>query len=532
VKVIVDGKPCIALIDCGAVVSLIKPDIAEGLVSKSNVNLIDIQGNKIPTLGVKNVTITFLDSIKVQHDFIVIDTYSFQADILLGIDFLRLYGIKLDWSNNFMYAFENVIPLLEEGAESKVSERLAKMEAEVEDLRRNILHFKEPSARVESQAASTEHLALRPIALGCDFQVIGRLLETNAVHQPTHKQKEAKETTAFIHKFDKDTQTRGADIGNNSLKELEDIDQGEEVKVILLEDMVIPPMTHVVCAARLTKLTRDLSPYVVLEPSDKAPKGLLIAGILCRTGCTVPIRMTNILESEMVIFRKTEVARVCETEQIENITGKGHLVRQVNKKESEEILRLLKLQNPISTEEILLRDLVIEYIDIFKSPDQKLSCTSNVMHRIITEEIPPILKRPYRVPFHRQEIFKKEVQKLLDDGIIEESQSPWSFPAILLEKKRHPGEEVQYRLVIDFRELNSVTKTDYFPLPNIQETIEKLSGACLFSTMDLASGYFQVPVHPDDQEKTGFSTPDNHYHFLRMAMGLKNATATLLTVNV
>ena len=229
----------------------------------------------------------------------------------------------------------------------------------------------------------------------------------------------------------------------------------------------------------------------------------------------------------MLVRKKSVISKAYEADvEITKPVKSNGAIRNINTKSAKEILKTMSLDNPKDECHRKLRDLVTEFIDIFKDPEQKLSCTSQVVHRIITEDVPPILKRPYRVPYHRQEVMKQEVKKLLDDGIIMESQSPWSFPAILIEKKRHPGEDAQFRLVIDYRGLNDISKTDYFPLPNIQETIDKLSGASIFSTMDLASGYFQVPLHPDDQEKTAFSTPDNHYHFLRMAMGLKNAPAT------
>ena len=82
------------------------------------------------------------------------------------------------------------------------------------------------------------------------------------------------------------------------------------------------------------------------------------------------------------------------------------------------------------------------------------------------------------------------------------------------------------RFCVDFRKLNGVTRKDAQPLPRIDDTLDTLGQACLFSTLDLASGYWQVQVDPKDQEKTAFVTPFGLYQFRVMPFGLSNAPAT------
>jgi hypothetical protein len=98
-----------------------------------------------------------------------------------------------------------------------------------------------------------------------------------------------------------------------------------------------------------------------------------------------------------------------------------------------------------------------------------------------------------------------EVSEMLNDmqrrWVIEESDGPWSFPVVLVRKKN--GE---LRFCMGYRKLSSVTKKDCFPLPQIDDTLDTLAGAKWFSTLDLKSEYLQVDVHPDDKEKTAFST--------------------------
>ena len=111
---------------------------------------------------------------------------------------------------------------------------------------------------------------------------------------------------------------------------------------------------------------------------------------------------------------------------------------------------------------------------------------------------------------------------MLKQGIIEPSTSSWSSPVVLVEKK-----DGSSRFCLDFRKLNNVTVKDAYPLPNAEELIDELSGSRWFSTLDLASGYWQVELDPIDREKTAFTFHGKGlFHFKVMCFGLTNAPAT------
>ena len=104
---------------------------------------------------------------------------------------------------------------------------------------------------------------------------------------------------------------------------------------------------------------------------------------------------------------------------------------------------------------------------------------------------------------------------MLDDNIIKPSQSPWNFPILIVPKKLDSSGKRKWRICVDFHKLNDITVGDRFPLPNIQDVLDKLGRARYFSALDFASGYWQVPLAEEDKAKTTFSTPTGHYEYLR-----------------
>lgn len=159
--------------------------------------------------------------------------------------------------------------------------------------------------------------------------------------------------------------------------------------------------------------------------------------------------------------------------------------------------------------------------DIFLQEGESLGCTPSIQHRIPTDDDIPVTQPYRRIP----PPLWKEVQDHLNDlmlkGIIRESISDYASPIVLVRKKGGA-----LRLCIDYRKLNTKVRREVFPLPRIEETLEALSGATSFSTLDLASAYNQVRVAPEDVAKTAFITPMGSFECLRMPFGLSNSPST------
>ena len=191
-----------------------------------------------------------------------------------------------------------------------------------------------------------------------------------------------------------------------------------------------------------------------------------------------------------------------------------------------EIKKLLRLDHLNQEEKKSVDRHLNEFQDRYHLPNEKLMATSVMRHRINTTDERPINTRQYRYPPVLKEEINRQVETLLDDGIIQPLQSAYNSPVWIVPKKADSKGIKKWRMVLDYRALNEKTISDAYPLPFITEILDQLGGAIYFSTFDLASGFHQIEMHPEDKHKTAFSTPFGHYEFLRMPFGLRNAPAT------
>jgi len=150
--------------------------------------------------------------------------------------------------------------------------------------------------------------------------------------------------------------------------------------------------------------------------------------------------------------------------------------------------------------------------------------TSLAEHRIDVGQHPPIKQRCYLVSPKVWEAIHAEVDKMLAADIIKASFSEWSNPIVTIKKSNG-----KYRFCLDFRKVNSVSKKDAYPLPNMSGILDKLRSARYISTIDLSQPYFQICLAKDSREITAFSVPGKGlYHFTRMPYGLTGAHAFVL----
>ena len=165
-----------------------------------------------------------------------------------------------------------------------------------------------------------------------------------------------------------------------------------------------------------------------------------------------------------------------------------------------------------------MKNLIQEYEHLF--PDIPTR-THIIHHDVILEDSKPIKQHPYRMNPAKQTYLRNEVKYLLENDFIEPSQSNYSSPCILV-----PKPDGTYRMCTDYRKVNSVTKSDSFPIPRIDDCIDKVGKAKYVTKFDLLKGFWQIPLTERAKEISAFVTPDGLYQYKAMPFGMKNSPAT------
>jgi hypothetical protein len=223
--------------------------------------------------------------------------------------------------------------------------------------------------------------------------------------------------------------------------------------------------------------------------SQEIQPGLFVAR--CYTEC-VDNKVTCLL------VNTAHVDQIIESFPILSKPPRMEKVRQENEKRSALLNENLRLSHIKEGAEDI-RKICQEYIEVFRLPGDKLTATTAAQHSIPTPSIPEgrcINLKNYRLAEAHKDEIDKQVAQMLDQGIIRPSKSEWNFPLLVVPKKMDASGEKKWRICIDFRRLNDVTIGDSYPLPNIQDILDKIGRARYFSALDCASGYLQVPLKP------------------------------------
>ena len=174
-----------------------------------------------------------------------------------------------------------------------------------------------------------------------------------------------------------------------------------------------------------------------------------------------------------------------------------------------------------STQAAQLKQLLCEFEDVFADHDLDLGCLSSVKHTIDTGDARPFKEKIRRCPLGFENEEERHLKKMLDAGVIQPSNSDWASAPVLVRKK-----DGSVRYCVDFRRLNSLTVKDAFPLPLIEDCLDSLAGTQYFSTLDMASGYYQIEMDEAARRKSAFVTRYGLFEHTRMGFGLCNAPAT------
>ncbi|KAL0830207.1 hypothetical protein ABMA28_003662 [Loxostege sticticalis] len=177
-----------------------------------------------------------------------------------------------------------------------------------------------------------------------------------------------------------------------------------------------------------------------------------------------------------------------------------------------------KINTPLQGEELeSLMSVINEFSDFLISGTAATTVRTGEMEIKLTKPT-PVVYRPYKLSYQEKLIVREITKDLLEKGIIRHSNSEFASPIILVKKR--DGSD---RLCVDYRALNRITVKDRYPLPLIDDHIDRLGGSKYFSSLDMATGFHQIPLKEESIHLTGFVTPEDHFEYVKMPYGLANS---------
>ena len=285
------------------------------------------------------------------------------------------------------------------------------------------------------------------------------------------------------------------------------------------------------------RLENNINPYFYVSSINPLLTKLGLSVPLANVSCILPI-IDNTISLELINYGNATrhlkincpIIRVTMIKSIPSIlrfsknahcfslnAGKPHLdIKGYSPDFFDDVFKNLKNRSDLTGFSQVLN----ENIEAFAKDENDVGLINHYKHRIDLNDDIPVVCRAYRTPHSKIDVVDKEINRLLKCGIIRESKSAYSAPCLVVWKKSGKP-----RLVVDFRRLNLKIKNIQYPLPHLESSLQLLGGRKCFSTLDLVSGYHQIPLRECDAEKTAFTTGRGLYEFTRMPMGMVSSSA-------
>ncbi|GBO04024.1 Retrovirus-related Pol polyprotein from transposon 17.6 [Araneus ventricosus] len=261
---------------------------------------------------------------------------------------------------------------------------------------------------------------------------------------------------------------------------------------------------------KFSKFLESLRPDIRTQVKILGPSSFEEA---VKQACNAGIAFNDTAAASSNVFTPTEVNTLTADEittlRREELNADDFNLEHLNETEKNEILKLL-MQN----------------FKVFSKSYQTLGCTDAITPEFKLLHNFSIQTKPYPIPKIAHDFAKQEIQKLLEAGIIEPSTSKYSFPIIFV-KRKSDSKKLKFRMVVDYRLLNSVTESFKICLPKIADILHEISGKKWYSFLDLKSAFFQIKLKNSDKQKLEFCSELGNFQPTRLPFGSKNSTSYL-----
>ena len=291
-------------------------------------------------------------------------------------------------------------------------------------------------------------------------------------------------------------------------------------RVILGEGVILPAKSEMIVSGEVVYADlRQPLPRTWITVNKECRPGVKTARCLVEvgSGTQVPLRVMNINNEDIILPEGMALCPLQEVEAVaENKVDSDEQLKRA-KVTTEQIKQLISNIHPeVPVEHVArMEKLLFDYADILSRDEFDMGLTDLVQHDIDTQQERPVRQALRRTPMVHNQVIDTHIQSMLKQGLIEHSHGDWSSNIVLVLKK-----DQSYRFRLDYRQLNSVTKKDVYPLPRIDASLDELAGSSYFSKLDLRSGYYQVPLNPRDAHKTGFIARSGFWQWRVLPMGL------------
>ena len=295
----------------------------------------------------------------------------------------------------------------------------------------------------------------------------------------------------------------------------------------LSRDVTLKPFTSCVVNMRAQKFQSKYNTDALFSPPDKGfvfnKPNVHVMPAVVKYNRHMPVRIVN------NSIRKLKLKKGCVLGTLKELRNSIDLVenKQANrppynsKLTESEFLKQANIPEKYNTE---ISTFLLKNRNIFAFHDKDLTVTDLMTAEIYTEDHKPINMKPYRTPIYHRQFVNESINDMLEAGLIIRSNSAWSFPIVVVNKKEEsPGVPAKKRLCVDFRNLNNICILRSHPMPHVDDILGQLSGSTFFSSIDLRSGFHQIPLSKEASEKCTFSCFRGKFSYTVMPFGLKNA---------